>query len=188
MAFRPFIQKTYLSTSSVQHQRSSEFDYKKIFLGRLKLGNKRHLPIHKSKLFKKFEGKPELNHPTTNYGCRSTGIRHEIGWEYIPEMRPELVVPDLTDFKLKPYVSYRAKNVVQEELTPKDLFNAVYGSKIVNDFKSDKLNEDGSSLEPSSYEKMTIHEAYVAAKKTGSDIYQGGEAQDPRFKLKYKRF
>ena len=40
-------------------------------------------------------------------------MRHVDHWEHIPEMVPELVVPDLEGFKLKPYVSYRAKEIYQ---------------------------------------------------------------------------
>ena len=50
-------------------------------------------------------------------------------------MIPELVVPDLSDTKLKPYVSYATKDIYQEELTSRDLFNVIYGGKIVEDFK-----------------------------------------------------
>ncbi len=58
--------------------------------------------------------------PRHDYGCRGTGVRHEGRWEKIPEMVPELVVPkDLEDFPLKPYVSYRTREINQEELTSK---------------------------------------------------------------------
>ena len=40
-------------------------------------------------------------------------MRHVDHWEHIPEMVPELVVPDLEGFKLKPYVSYRSKEIHQ---------------------------------------------------------------------------
>ena len=37
------------------------------------------------------------------------------------EMIPELIVPDLYDCKLKPYVSYKTKEINQEELTSRYL-------------------------------------------------------------------
>ena len=37
------------------------------------------------------------------------------------EMVPELVVPDLSDTELKPYVSYKTKDIYQEQLTAKYL-------------------------------------------------------------------
>ena len=40
-------------------------------------------------------------------------MRHPHHWEHIPEMVPELVVPDLEGFQLKPYVSYRTKEIYQ---------------------------------------------------------------------------
>ncbi|CAG9819553.1 unnamed protein product [Phaedon cochleariae] len=80
-------------------------------------------------------------------------------------------MPDLTDFKLKPYVSYKAPDVVQTEFTAEDLFSVVYASKIIKDFKEGKLDENGHSLEPSEEEKMTAEEARNKAKQTGSDIF-----------------
>lgn len=73
--------------------------------------------------------------------------------------------------QLKPYVSYRTPDVVQSEFTPKDLFNAVYSEKIVNDFKNGKLTETGKPLEPSPEEQLTPEEAYIQARKTGTDIF-----------------
>ena len=69
-----------------------------------------------------------------NYGSRSTGVRHEAYWQEVQgevvflqlellmfqcttEMIPELIVPDLDDCNLKPYVSYKTKEINQEELT-----------------------------------------------------------------------
>lgn len=73
--------------------------------------------------------------------------------------------------QLKPYVSYRTPDVVQSEFTPKDLFNAVYSEKIVNDFKNGKITETGEPLEPSPEEQLAPEEAYVQARKTGTDIF-----------------
>ena len=61
-------------------------------------------------LFKKFEKRdPQFADIYEHkYGTRSTGVRHPLFFEHIPEKVPELIVPDLTGFELKPYVSYRA--------------------------------------------------------------------------------
>ena len=40
-------------------------------------------------------------------------FRHQDHWEHVPEKVPELVVPDLTGFELKPYVSYAAEPTEQ---------------------------------------------------------------------------
>lgn len=41
------------------------------------------------------------------------------------------MVPDLTGFKLKPYVSYRTPDIEQAPLTAKDLFNKTYGTDLI---------------------------------------------------------
>lgn len=89
--------------------------------------------------------------------------------EFIPEMVPELIVPDLEGFQLKPYVSYRVQDIEHAEFTPQDLFHAVYTQKIVQDFREGKITEDGSSTEPSEEEKLTREEAKVKAQQIGSD-------------------
>ncbi|CAB3370330.1 Hypothetical predicted protein [Cloeon dipterum] len=103
---------------------------------------------------------------------RPTGYTVEDGsFKQVPEMIPELIVPDLEGFKLKPYVSYRVADVVQSEFTSQDLFDAVYSKKIVQDFKEGKLSEDGQPLEYSEEEKLTPEEAFRRARKTGSDLF-----------------
>ena len=100
-----------------------------------------------------------------------------MGWKehgefvIIPEMIPELVVPNLKDFKLKPYVSYRSTKVVQNKFTAKDLFNVVYSEKIIKDFNDKKLTENGEPLEPNEFEKLSPPEAKERAAKTGSDMF-----------------
>lgn len=87
---------------------------------------------------------------------------HQTGnFVYVDEMEPELIVPDLTDFKvcsfpkrfsfwvertktifnfqLKPYVSYDATDIRQGEFSPGDLFNATYAKSIVEQFKSGEI-------------------------------------------------
>ena len=74
-------------------------------------------------------------------------------------------------FQLKPYVSYRVADVVQSEFTAKDLFDAVYSEKIVEDFKNGKLDEAGKPTEPSSEEQLTPEKAYIQARQTGTDLF-----------------
>lgn len=102
---------------------------------------------------------------------RDTGVIANGRFKSIPEMIPEFIVPDLTDCKFKPYVTYKTPKVVQSEFTSHDLYNAVYAQKVIDDFKNDKLNEDGSCKEPSDEELMTPEEAFIKARQTGSDIF-----------------
>ena len=86
-------------------------------------------------------------------------------------MIPELIVPSLEGFDLKPYVTYQSENVVQEEFTPQDLFDAVYATKILEDFEKGKLTPDGQPLNPSENEKLTREEAKLQVSKTGADMF-----------------
>lgn len=104
-------------------------------------------------------------------GVREVGYKMNGRFITVPEMIPELIVPDLKDCDLKPYVSYKAVNVIQSEFTPEQLFDAVYSKKIVTDFKAGKLDEEGYPLEPSEEEKLQPDEAVRRAKRTGSDIF-----------------
>ena len=104
-------------------------------------------------------------------GVRDTGVMVNGQYIDLPEKIPEIIVPDLTDCKLKPYVSYKAPAVIQTEFTSLDLFNAIYAQKIIEDFKEGKLAEDGSSLEPSENESLTAEDALQKARKTGADIF-----------------
>uniref|UniRef100_A0A6M2DK53 Putative 39s ribosomal protein l41 mitochondrial agrilus planipennis n=1 Tax=Xenopsylla cheopis TaxID=163159 RepID=A0A6M2DK53_XENCH len=125
-----------------------------------------------SRLFKKQQresANPLL--PIDKRGVRDTGYTIDGKYIEVPEMIPELIVPDLTDFQLKPYVSYKTPEVVQSKFTSKDLFDAIYSKKISDDFKAGKLDENGDPLEPSVEEKLTAEEAKVNARKTGSDIF-----------------
>jgi len=169
----------FSTTSRVQWNGQGE---NKMLIDQFPLYNKRG-----TKKFKKrqFTGsKPACPHiPIHRYGVRNTVIKHFADVEHVPEMIPELIVPDLEDCKLKPYVSYATKDIYQDELTAKDLFNVIYGPKIISDFKSGKLDADGNSQEPSPAEKLTAEEAYIRARQTGSDIFQGGEPVNPNFVL-----
>ncbi|XP_052865757.1 39S ribosomal protein L41, mitochondrial [Anopheles cruzii] len=109
--------------------------------------------------------------PIDKRGVRDTGVTVDNRFTEIPEMIPELIVPALDGCKFKPYVSYKAPDVVQSEFTSQDLFNALYAQKIIDDWKSGKLNEDGSPVEPSADEALSKDEAWAKARKTGSDIF-----------------
>ena len=110
--------------------------------------------------------------PLETYGVRETFIRDEHGHKVdVPEMIPELIVPDLKDFNLKPYVSYRTSEFTQSEFTAEDLFNAVYSNKIVEDWNKKQLNDDGTSKQPSEDELLEPEEAFTRARKTGADIF-----------------
>lgn len=105
-------------------------------------------------------------------GVRDVGVKIDGKFVTIPEKIPEIIVPsNLDTCKLKPYVSYKAPEVIQSEFTSLDLFNAIYSQKILDDFKEGKLTDDDSPKEPSEHEKLTPDEAVLRAKKTGSDIF-----------------
>ncbi|XP_046998626.1 39S ribosomal protein L41, mitochondrial isoform X2 [Schistocerca americana] len=124
-----------------------------------------------TRLFKKAQTeKPDPDIPIYHYGVRPIGYKKDNRFIMVPEMIPELVVPDLTNFKLKPYVSYAAPDVIQSEFTARDLFDAVYRRKIVEDFKNGKLDSSGNPLEPSPEEALTADEAKNKARSVGNDI------------------
>lgn len=127
--------------------------------------NKRGSRLHK----KQQTGEnPELE--VDKRGVRDTGYKLNGQFIQVPEMIPELIVPDLTNCDLKPYVSYKAADVIQSEFTPQQLFDAVYSKKIVTDFRQGKLDAEGNPLEPSAEEKLQPEEAVAQARKTGSDL------------------
>ncbi|XP_037797821.1 39S ribosomal protein L41, mitochondrial-like [Penaeus monodon] len=117
------------------------------------------------------------NDPTSEFrqmfsrGVRPVGELVGKKYEVIPEMIPQLVVPDLEGFELKPYVSYRVPDVIQGEFRPQDLFHAVYSRKIAEDFKAGKLDEEGRPQEPSEEEQLTPEVAKTKALMIGSDRF-----------------
>lgn len=132
------------------------------------------LPYRGSKIFRAAKARGEC---PANYGPGPRGPEEPYvklpdgSKKFIPEMIPDMIVPDLTDCQFKPYVSYQAPDVYQSAFTPEQLFNAVYGPKIVKDFNDGKLGSDGEPLEPSAAETLTPEEAFLNARKTGSDIF-----------------
>ncbi|CAH1958048.1 unnamed protein product [Acanthoscelides obtectus] len=137
--------------------------------------NFKKFPIYNkrgSKIFKKQQMEnPDPEVPVHKRGVRDVGYHNGETFVFIPEKIPEIIVPDLTNCKLKPYVSYRAPEVTQSEFTAEDLFYVVYAPKIVKDFKEGKLDENGQPLEPSPEEKLSSEEAKLKARQTGSDIF-----------------
>ncbi|KAG7312260.1 39S ribosomal protein L41-mitochondrial [Plutella xylostella] len=129
--------------------------------------NKRGSRLHKQQQAKSPNPQLEIDHR----GVRPTGYYLNGRFIKVPEMVPEIIVPDLKDCEFKPYVSYKVTDVVQSEFTSEQLFNAIYSKKIICDFKEGKLDENGSPLEPSEEEKLNSEEAISRAKRTGSDIF-----------------
>ncbi|KAJ3659302.1 hypothetical protein Zmor_010998 [Zophobas morio] len=128
-----------------------------------------------SKIFKEQRKDPNYDLPHDKRGVRDIGYNDQDGkFVLIPEKVPEIIVPDLKDFPLKPYVSYRTPDVIQSEFTAQDLFNVVYAPKIAKDFQEEKLNDDGSPVEPSPEELMTSEEARIKAEQTGTDLFTQG--------------
>ncbi|XP_058797256.1 large ribosomal subunit protein mL41 [Phymastichus coffea] len=125
-----------------------------------------------TKIFKKQQMEnPSPDYPIDKRGVRDTGLKQDGKFIELTEMIPELIVPNLEGFKLKAYVSYRSTDVFQSEFTAKDLFDAVYAQKIVNDFKKKQLKPDGESMNPSPEEKLTSNKARQEASKPGNDIF-----------------
>ena len=58
---------------------------------------------------------------------------------------------------------------------------------MLKDFKEGLLDENGKSLAPSEEEEMTPDEAWIRARKTGSDIFVGGLPVSPLFDIKFER-
>ncbi|CAG2178789.1 unnamed protein product [Oppiella nova] len=86
---------------------------------------------------------------------------------YVKEMEPQLVVPDLNGFPLKPYVSYRCPEITQTEFTARDLFNATLADDIIEKFKSGQQMEAEVSEED-------VQKARIQAKQTGADLFIDG--------------
>lgn len=109
----------------------------------------------------------EYNYPV----CRDTmGIRWPGYWfkkkfVYVKEMEPELVVPDLEGFDLKPYVSYRAQEINNEAFTAKDLFNHIYADPIVSTFEDNSV--DSFDVSPEEIDKSRLR-----AMQTGADLFE----------------
>lgn len=91
-------------------------------------------------------------------GARITGVLTVSNkFLKIKEMVPELVVPDLTGFKLKPYVSYKAPRGTEEPLTAHKLFMETVAPQIEKDVKDatfDMKNLEKYGFEPTQEGKL----------------------------------
>lgn len=138
--------------------------------------------FHGKKNFKKFNwiGRGTQQHKeeqklnpdprfTPTYGVREV-LKTPDGLPVV-ETIPELIVPNLDGFNLKPYVSYRTNDIETPELTAKSLFIDIYADKIKSDFLDNKLDESGNPLEPSAAEQLTPEVAENYARKVGSDLF-----------------
>ncbi|XP_033220604.1 39S ribosomal protein L41, mitochondrial [Belonocnema kinseyi] len=130
-----------------------------------------------SRFHKEREAGPDRQLPVDKRGVRDIGYMEGNLYNVVPEMIPEIIVPSLEGFKLKPYVTYQSENVTQEEFTPEDLFNAVYATKIADDFEKGQLTSDGQALNPSENEKLTPDEAKLRAAKTGADMFDADKEE-----------
>lgn len=109
----------------------------------------------------------EYNYPV----CRDTlGIRYPGFWfkrkfVYVKEMEPELIVPDLTGFELKPYVSYRTEEINTKPFTAKVLFEEVYADEVKKAFNENKVEDFDVPQDK-------IDQARLKALQTGSDLLE----------------
>lgn len=135
--------------------------------------NFRKFLLHNKRGSRSFKEQQRISQllPIDKRGVRDTGYIINGQYEEVQEKIPEIIVPDLNGFQLKPYVSYKAPEVVQSEFTSMDLFNAVYSEKIMKDFNDSKLYENGKPLEPSKIEQLSPEDAWLQARKTGSDLF-----------------
>lgn len=123
----------------------------------------------------------EFNYPV----CRDTmGIRWPGYWfkrkfVYVKEMEPEIVVPNLDGFELKPYVSYRAEDISTPPHTAKELFDRVYASQVERDFKE-------KNIENYDVPQEQIDEARLKAMQTGSDLFEDDPIDGVRAPVEYR--
>ncbi|XP_069789384.1 large ribosomal subunit protein mL41 [Narcine bancroftii] len=91
-------------------------------------------------------------------GAKPTGILTSSGkFVRIKSMVPELVVPNLEGFHLKPYVSYKAPKGTEQPLTAKELFMETAAVQIEKDFQEgtfDQNNLKKYGFEPSQEGKL----------------------------------
>ncbi|KAJ3604044.1 hypothetical protein NHX12_028785 [Muraenolepis orangiensis] len=76
-------------------------------------------------------------------GSRPTGLRLSTSkFVGVKAMVPEFVVPDLTGFKLKPYVSYRTPLGTEPPPTAESIFAEVVAPQIKKDFVDGSFSMD----------------------------------------------
>lgn len=91
-------------------------------------------------------------------GAKGTGVHGRDGkFVQVREMVPELVVPELAGFRLKPYVNYRAPAGADAPLTAEQLFRDVAAPAIERDFRDgtfDPERLDKYGFEPTQEGKL----------------------------------
>ncbi|XP_029776177.1 39S ribosomal protein L41, mitochondrial [Suricata suricatta] len=91
-------------------------------------------------------------------GAKGTGVHVRDGkFVQVKEMVPELVVPELAGFKLKPYVNYRVPAGTDEPLTAEQLFQEAVAPAIEKDFRDgtfDPEQLDKYGFEPTQEGKL----------------------------------
>ncbi|XP_053180828.1 39S ribosomal protein L41, mitochondrial [Scomber japonicus] len=76
-------------------------------------------------------------------GSRPTGLKLSSNkYLTVKAMIPEFVVPDLEEFKLRPYVSYRTPKGTEPPLTAESLFAEVVAPQIKIDFEEGTFSKD----------------------------------------------
>ncbi|GFR72645.1 39S ribosomal protein L41, mitochondrial [Elysia marginata] len=141
-----------LSTSTILHGRRSREPWDKRF------------PVRAEDVSPdKKGGSEEMEKALPENHVAPTGIYHKLTGEYthVPEMVPEFVVPDLTGFELKPYVSYRAKEITQGPLTPKDIFNSVYAETVEGEYRSGSIKVEEDSIKLSDGRVLDVKDFIV---------------------------
>lgn len=122
----------------------------------------------------------EFNYPVCidTLGIKWPGYWFKKKFVYVKEMEPEIIVPDLTDFELKPYVSYRTEDIDTEPHSAKEIFDYVYADKVEDAYKEHKLEKFDVPQEK-------IDEARLAAMQTGADILEDKPFDGVRAPLEY---
>ncbi|XP_072166338.1 large ribosomal subunit protein mL41-like [Diadema setosum] len=100
-------------------------------------------------------------HPNTSR-IQNTGYSLNLRFKNVKEMIPEIIVPDLKDFPLKAYVSYRVPDTQEDPLTPREIFEKCVAPKVIEDFKAGKYDQASPVT--------------ASAADDGSDSHSGGKA------------
>ena len=122
----------------------------------------------------------EYNYPVCvdTLGIKWPGYWFKKKFVYVKEMEPELIVPDLTDFELKPYVSYRTEDIDNPPFTAKQLFDYAYAYKIEESYKNHQV-------ENFDVPQSSIDEARLKAMQTGSDLFEDKPLDGVRAPIEY---
>ncbi|XP_053200483.1 39S ribosomal protein L41, mitochondrial-like [Panonychus citri] len=116
------------------------------------------IPKH---LFEDFYNYPISRDPL---GIRWPGYWFKRKFVYVKEMEPELVVPNLDNFNLKPYVSYKTPTINNSAFTAEDLFKVSYGNSIIEAY----MNGENVQLTHSPEQSEA---ARIKHLQTGADMF-----------------